>query len=39
MINKRASVQIGENINSNTNVSAKPEVYFLINPSDINKVP
>jgi hypothetical protein len=39
MINKRASVQVQENINSNTSVSAKPEVYLLINPRDINKVP
>ncbi len=39
MINKRASVQVHENINSNTSVSAKPEVYLLINPRDINKVP
>lgn len=39
MINKRASVQIDENINSNTSVSARPEVYFLINPRDIIKVP
>jgi hypothetical protein len=39
MINKRTSVQIHEKINSNTSISAKPEVYFLINPRDINKFP
>jgi hypothetical protein len=39
MINKLASVQIDENINSNTSVSAKPEVYLLIKPRDINKFP
>ena len=39
MINKLASVQIDENINSNTSVSAKPEVYLLIKPNDINKFP
>ena len=39
MIRKRAVVNIRENINSNNSVSASPEVYFLVNPRDINQFP
>ncbi len=39
MLNKQVSVQLFDDVNTNTSSSSKPEVYFLVNSRDERKAP